>query len=72
MENSVITIGTEIMYHTYSGPSTRAKVTNIQICKVGEKWGREVSKCDYKRHRNGTVCLSDDHWCYFDQIERVI
>lgn len=55
MENTVISIGTEIMYHTFSRPSKRAKITNIQICKVGEKYGIEVQKCDYKRHLNGTV-----------------
>ena len=67
-----VKIGDEVMYVTFSSPTRKAIVEQIEICKRGEKHGRSVSNCDLDRHSNGVISLSDGHWCYFDQVKRVI
>lgn len=67
-----VKIGDEVMYTTFSSPTRKAIVEKIEICKRGEKHGRSVSSCDLDRHSNGVISLNDSHWCYFDQVKRVI
>ena len=67
-----VKIGDKVMYTTFSSPTRTAIVEQIEICKRGEKHGRSVSNCDLDRHSNGVISLSDGHWCYFDQVKRVI
>ena len=67
-----VKIGDEVMYVTFSSPTRKAIVEQIEICKRGEKYGRCVSSCDLDCHSNGVISLSDGHWCYFDQVKRVI
>ena len=67
-----VKIGSKVMYTTFSSPTKTAFIEEIEICKRGEKHGRSVSGCDLDRHSNGVISLSDGHWCYFDQVKRVI
>ena len=67
-----VKIGSKVMYATISSPTKTAFIEEIEICKRGEKHGRSVSGCDLDRHSNGVISLSDGHWCYFDQVKRVI
>ena len=67
-----VKIGSKVMYATFSSPTKTAFIKEIEICKRGEKHGRSVSSCDLDRHSNGVISLSDGHWCYFDQVKRVI
>ena len=67
-----VKIGSKVMYATFSSPTKTAFTEEIEICKRGEKHGRSVSSCDLDRHSNGVISLSDGHWCYFDQVKRVI
>ena len=57
-----VKIGDEVMYVTFSSPTRKAIVEQIEICKRGEKNGRCVNTCDLERHPNGTITLSDGHW----------
>lgn len=67
-----VKIGDEVMYATFSNPTRKAIVEQIEICKRGEKHGRCVSSCDLGFHSEGVISLNDGHWCYFDQVKRVI
>jgi len=66
-----VKIGDEVAYMTWRGIEKSATIVNIEICKIGEKEGTSVSCCDLDHHSNGTITLSNDHWCYFDQVIRV-
>ena len=67
-----VKIGDEVLYVPWSGPNRTAIVVNIEICRIGEKYGNSVSSCDIDQHSNGTLTLSNNHWCYFDQVIQVI
>ena len=67
-----VKIGSKVMYATFSSPTKTAFIEEIEICKRGEKYGRCVSSCDLDCHSNGVISLSDGHWCYIDQVKRVI
>ena len=67
-----VKIGSKVMYATFCSPTKTALIEEIEICKRGEKHGRSVSSCDLDRHSNGVISLSDGHWCYFDQVKRII
>ena len=66
-------IGDQVTYRPWGKePNRTAEVLSIEICKEGEKDGRSVKSCDLDKHDNGTIVLSDNHWCYFDQVKRII
>ena len=67
-----VKIGDEVLYVPYNGSQITAIVVNIEICRIGEKYGDSVNSCDIDQHSNGTITLSNHHWCYFDQIKQVI
>lgn len=68
-----LSIGDEVVYRPWAKePIRTAEVLSIEICKPGEKYGRSVKSCDLDKHENGTIVLSDNHWCYFDQVKRII
>ena len=67
-----VKIGDTVIYATFSSPTKTANIEQIEICKRGEKHGRIVESCDLDQHQNGTITLNDGHWCYFDQVKRVI
>lgn len=68
----VIKVGSTIKHSLFGGEILQGTIEEIEICKVGEKEGRAVSKCDTGKHKNGVVILDNGHWCYFDQIIKVI
>ena len=68
-----LSIGSQITYRPWGKePIRTAEVLSIEICKEGEKDGRSVKSCDLYKHEYGTIVLSDNHWCYFDQVKRII
>lgn len=67
-----VKIGDQIEYSTWSIPGRKATVKVIEICKHGEKDGRSVDSCDLDSSPDIILTLSDGHWCYSDQVERVI
>ncbi len=68
-----VKVGDKVIYKPWHGANRTAIVEEIEICKQeGEKSGRSVNSCDLDRHSNGVISLSDNHWCYFDQIKTII
>ena len=67
-----VKIGDEVLYTLWTGPERRAQVVKIEICEPGEKYGYPVTSCDIDSHTNGVLDLSDNHWCYFDQVKKVL
>ena len=67
-----VKIGDQVLYVPWSKPNRTATVKVIEICRRGEKNGHKVESCDLDQHQDGTITLSDGHWCYFDQIKQVI
>ena len=64
-----LSIGDQVVYRPWGKePIRTAEVLSIEICKEG----RSVKSCDLDKHENGTIVLSDNHWCYFDQVKRII
>ena len=67
-----VKIGDEVIYAPWSGPNRSAKVIGIEVCKQGEKYGTKVNSCNLGSHANGVLDLDDHHWCYFEQVKKVI
>lgn len=65
-------IGDTVQVKHWDGKIATAKVLGIEICREGEKSGRPVNTCKLDAHKNGTLDLDNDHWCYFYQVQRVI
>ena len=66
-----VRIGDEVTYCLWGSKENRtATVKDIEICKVGEKYGRSVSEVNIDVHY-GVLDLSDDHWCFFDQVRTI-
>lgn len=67
-----IKIGSTIKHSLFRGEILQGTIEEIEICKRDEKYGRPVESCDIKKHKNGVVTLDNGHWCYFNQIIKVI
>lgn len=65
-------IGDSISYLTFSGHMGAACVVSIEATPPGEKYGHSVPVVNLKEQPCGTICLSDGHWCYFNQVQRVL
>lgn len=65
-------VGDSVIVKQWDGTTTQAEVLSIEICREGEKNGRPVKSCDLDAHKNGTLDLNNNHWCYFDQVIKVI
>ena len=66
-----IKIGDNIVYQTWSKQKKSATVEGIEICRKGEKYGRNVDSCDID-NQTGVLDLSDNHWIYFTQVVKII
>lgn len=65
-------VGDTVIVKQWDGTTTQAEVLSIEICAQGEKYGRSVKSCNLDAHKNGTLDLSNNHWCYFDQVTEEI
>lgn len=63
-----VKIGDSVTASLFGGEVVTGNVEEIQICRIGEKYGKSVSRCDMSKHRNGVLDLDCGHWCYFDQV----
>jgi len=64
-------VGDAVHYTLFGGEQGISTVTYIEICRRGEKYGRAVKSCHINKH-HGVVNLNNGHWCYFDQINKII
>ena len=67
-----VKIGDQVEYETWSVTNRKATIKIIEICKWGEKNGRSVKSCDLDCDLNIILILSDNHWCYIEQVKRII
>ena len=67
-----ITKNSVIEYTHSNGYIGAAMIESIEICEPEEKYGKVVDKCETSKYPYGVVCLSDHHWCYFNQINKVL
>lgn len=65
-------VGNTVSYTHSNGYIGAAVIESIEICSPGDKYGRVATQCDTNNAIEGVVCLSDHHWCYFDQINEVL
>ncbi len=66
-----VKVGDKIRHSLFGGQILTGVVTDIQICRQGEKSGRSVKSCDTSKH-HGVIDLDNGHWCYFDQVKQVL
>lgn len=65
---TTIRLGDKIRYRTFGNNTEVSYINGIQICKPGEKYGKEVELCNIAENKYGTVTMSNMHWCWFDDI----
>jgi len=55
-----------------SNQSKLAKVTGIEKCKPGSKYGNQVNEVDWNTVKNGnvTIDLDNGHWAHGHQISQ--
>lgn len=76
MAKQIIKIGTKVKVRFFGGETKIAKVTGIEKCECGEKYGEPVDGvttsqlrgCDY----DYTLDLDCDRWCYGSQVLSVV
>lgn len=67
-----IKVGDVVHYKPWGNTNTlAAEVQCIEICKPGQKSGRQVTSCDLDKHSEVVLDLDDDHWCYKYQIVEI-
>jgi hypothetical protein len=79
MAKQIIKIGTKVKVRFFGGETKIAKVTGIEKCECGEKYGEPVDEVEF-RYRAGnfgagveyTFSLDDNHWCYGEQIIGIV
>ena len=67
----LVKIGYTVTATLFGGTEVTGKVLSIEICKIGEKYGRSVKTCNLEKHSNGVLILDCNHWCYFYQVKSV-
>lgn len=80
MAKQVIKIGTKVGYRLRGTHGIKtAIVTGIEECECGEKYGEPVDKVDFElrggdfgRGVEYTFNLDDGHWCYGEQIVKIV
>lgn len=80
MAKQVIKIGTKVAYRLHGNRGlSYAHVSGIEECECGEKYGEPVDKVDfnlrggnYGRGVEYTFELDDGHWCYGEQIVKIM
>ena len=60
----LVKIGYKVTATLFGGTEVTGKVLSIEICKIGEKYGRSVKTCNLEKHNNGVLILDCNHWCY--------
>ena len=59
----LVKIGYKVTATLFGGTEVTGKVLSIEICKIGEKYGRSVKTCNLEKHNNGVLILDCNHWC---------
>lgn len=65
-------VGDTIAYRSREGKVLTAKVERIELCPAGEKYGEPMDEVNNKQLSRCTLDLDNGHWCYGDQIIRIV
>lgn len=71
----ILKIGTKVLHRDLDGNTHIASIQGLEICRSGEKDGKpvtEVDTADYKDKRRIVIDLSDNSWCYGNQIVKIL
>lgn len=78
MAKQVIKIGTKIAYNNSNGEMVTARVTSIEKCSCGEKYGKDVESIDFDELTNYgdgyecTLTLDNNKWIYGEQVSSIV
>jgi hypothetical protein len=66
-------IGDEVWWRGAWGnePAKKAKVTGIELCKSGQKYGEPCSEVDWKFQYRIVVDLDNGHWAKGHQLSPI-
>jgi hypothetical protein len=70
----IIKVGTEVEYRGSFGRGCPAvvRVESIEACEPGDKNGTPVQAVPFSGKDSCVFDLSDGHWCYGEQIDRIV
>jgi hypothetical protein len=68
-----LSVGDKVMWRGGFGNDApkEATITGIQVCKVGEKYGRSVSSVDWSQKDKIVVDLDNGHWARGQQLSPI-
>lgn len=73
--NKTIKVGTKVMYRPCFG-MFEPKVVMVKYIERSEykrcKYGVEVDSIPFNEREYGLFILSDGHWCYGEQIDKIV
>jgi hypothetical protein len=76
MAKQIIKIGTKVKVRFFGGETKIAKVTVIEKCECGEKYGEPVDSVTTSQLRGCNYDYTLDHdcerWCYGSQVLSVV
>jgi hypothetical protein len=71
----MLKIGDKVMWRGAWGmqPPLEATIESMQLCAVGQKYGKDINSCKWKTVRNGkiVVTLDNGHWAYGTQLDPI-
>ena len=71
----MLKIGDKVIWRGSWGMDSprEATIAGIQLCAVGEKYGKDISSCQWETVRNGKIVvnLTNGHWAYGMQLEPI-
>lgn len=73
-----VEIGTKIAYNNSNGEMVTARVTSIEKCECGEKYGEDVESVDFDElvnYEDGYECtltLDNNKWVYGEQVLSIV
>lgn len=76
MKNDILRIGNTVQWRGGFGSDSPkpAKVTTIEVCPQGEKYGKSQSRISWDKiqelGRRVVLNLDNGHWCYGTQISK--
>jgi hypothetical protein len=71
----MLKVGDSVMWRGAWGtqPAKKVKITGIEICKEGDKCGRQVDEVSWDKvdSRRIVLDLDNGHWSYGTQISKI-
>jgi hypothetical protein len=75
MSNEILKVGDKVMWRGAWGKEIpkEAMVTEMELCGVGQKYGKPISSAKWTTVENDkvVVTLDNGHWAYGNQLSRI-